>query len=179
MEYGHLEKRYSRPIAEALVSNAEFRTWLLSRTMFSDFAATARLMDQEMLAKRSKAATSWWASHFTESCRCAGCRGQETDLLAIFEAEHAFRFALHVEVKHPRDKFKQDGTQAASYPIRAVCWASNGAAPPKVLPHSAATAVLLYSSGKAIEYAPHLSHFATLITLEEIADRFPSVIGTP
>jgi hypothetical protein len=172
MEYGRLEKLFARPIADALVSNSQFRAWLLSRTKFAEFATTACLLDQEMLAKRSKGAKSWWASHFTEMCRCAGCRGQETDLLAIFETEEAFRFALHIEVKHPGDKFQMGGTQAASYPIRAACWA--GKAPSRVLRHSAATAVLLYSSDKAKEYESHLPHFESRITFQEILRAFPS-----
>jgi hypothetical protein len=175
VEYGRLEKRYARPIAEALAQNQEFRVWLLERTVFFGVAASARLLDKEMLAMRSKTATSWWASHFTEACRCEGCRGQETDIFAVFEAPGTGRFALHIEVKHPGDKFKKGGTQAASYPIRASCWATEGSTPTKVLPHSAASTVLLYSFAKSTEYGPHLEHFASLITFEEIFARFPAL----
>lgn len=175
VEYGRLEKRYARPIAEALAQNQEFRTWLLERTVFSGVATSARLLDQEMLAMRSKVAKSWWASHFTEACRCGGCRGQETDILAVFETPEKSRFVLHIEVKHPGDKFKKGGTQAASYPLRATCWSTEGSTPAKVLPHSAASTVLLYSSAKSIEYRPHLEHFASLITFEEIFARFPTL----
>jgi hypothetical protein len=93
--------------------------------------------------------------------------------LAIFETETGFRFALHVEVKHPGDKFKQGGRQAASYPIRAQCWASDRKTPAKVLRHSMATTALLCSDTKLVEYAVHISHFATVFTFEEIKRRFP------
>jgi hypothetical protein len=43
------------------------------------------------------------------------------------------------------------------------------------LPHSAASTVLLYSSAKSIEYEPHLRHFASLITFEDIFARFPAL----
>ena len=175
-EYGRSEKMFARPVAEALADNPAFRSWLLGRTRFADFAGTARLLDDEMLAKRSKNAKSWWASHFTEACRCAGCRGQETDLLAVFEAPGAFRFAVHIEVKHPGDKFKAGGTQAASYPLRAACWTGNP--PSRMLQHSQATTVLLYSEKKAHEYGPNLKHFGTLITFEEILSEFASLIIT-
>jgi hypothetical protein len=170
MNYGRLEKLFARPIAEALVENSEFRVWMLRRTKFAEFAITARLLDREMLAKRSKAAKSWWASHFTEACRCIGCRGQETDLLAIFETEEAFRFAVHIEVKHPADKFKAAGSQASSYPIRAACWVAKP--PSRVLLHSDSTTVLLHSASKVNEYGVNLAHFETLITFEEILAGF-------
>jgi hypothetical protein len=174
VEYGHLEKRYARPIADALADNCDFRAWILDRTRFAEFAPTARLLDMEMLAKRSKGVTTWWASHFSEACCCVGCRGQETDLLAIFEAPQAFRFAVHFEVKHPGDRFKEGGTQAAAYPIRAACWVNT---PPKrVLRHASATTALLYSSAKTLEYSKHLGCFESKVTFEEIRHNFPGVL---
>jgi hypothetical protein len=174
VEYGHREKRYARPIADALADNAAFRAWMLGRTRFAESASTARLLDMEMLAKQSKGAKSWWASHFSEACRCIGCRGQETDLLAIFEAPQAFRFAVHFEVKHPGDRFKEGGTQAAAYPVRAACWVDT---PPKrILRHSAATTALLYAAAKTAEYSDHLSIFESKVTFEEIRESFPGVL---
>ena len=168
MGYGAIELMYAEPFANALVDDPAFRAWVLQQTMFSTFA-DARLLHREMQMQRN--AKYWWRSHFTEACRCQGCSGQETDLLAIFETETGFRFALNFEVKHPGDRFKQDGRQAASYPIRAQCWA--GRTPAKVLPHSMATTALLCSDTKLIEYAAHISHFASVFTFEEIKRRFP------
>jgi hypothetical protein len=129
-------------------------------------------MHREMHNKRS--ARYWWRSHYTEACRCAGCSGQETDLLAIFEANTGFRFAIHVEVKHPGDSFKRDGRQALSYNLRAQCWATK--APKNVVLHDMATTALLCSETKLNEYKPHLDHFATIFTFEEIAEEFPNVV---
>jgi hypothetical protein len=170
MGYGPKELTYAEPFANALVSDPSFRTWVLQQTIFSAFA-DARLLHRKMEIQRN--AKYWWRSHFTETCRCQGCSGQETDLLAIFETETDFRFALHVEVKHPGDNFKQGGHQAASYPIRAQCWATNGKTPANVLRHSMATTALLCSKTKLGEYAGHISHFATVLTFEEIKKRFP------
>ena len=97
-----------------------------------------RLLHREMHAKRSRGTKYWGRSHFSEICRCFGCSGQETDLLAIFESATGLRFALHVEVKQPNDKFKDDGQQAAAYPVRAQCWATDGTRPAKVLPRTEA-----------------------------------------
>jgi hypothetical protein len=169
MGYGAKELIYAEPFANALVNDPAFRVWVLRQTIFSTFA-DARLLHREMSMKRN--AKYWWRSHFTERCRCQGCSGQETDLLAIFETVTGFRFALHVEVKHPGDKFKEGGRQAASYPIRAQCWADE--APDKVLQHSMATTALLCSDTKLTEYTDHASYFASLFTFEEIGKHFPN-----
>jgi hypothetical protein len=169
--YGERERRYAEPFASALVTDAAFRAWVIAQTVFASFASDARLLHEEMKQRRSAISQNWWRSHFTESCRCAGCSGKETDLLAIFETATGFRFALHIEVKHPADKFKSDGIQSRGYPIRASCWAANP--PQNVVRHHQATTVLLFSSSKAYEYAAHLPHFATLITYEALRANFP------
>lgn len=93
--------------------------------------------------------------------------------MAIFETEPDFRFALHMEVKHPGDKFKRGGHQAVAYPIRAQCWATAGSTPANVLRHSMASTALLCSETKLGEYGVHISHFASVFTFEEIKMRFP------
>ena len=98
--------------------------------------------------------------------------GRSRFLLAIFGLPTNERFALHIEVKHPKDNFKENG-QADSYPIRATCWATNSKKHLRVLPHSAATTVLLYSATRTREYEPYLQHFKSKITFEEIRKRFP------
>jgi hypothetical protein len=87
---------------------------------------------KKMARHRGNLTAEWWRFHFTEKCRCLGCSGKETDILAIFESEARIRFALHFEVKQPTDKFKSDGIQSKGYPLRAQCWANK--APTKV-PH--------------------------------------------
>ncbi len=171
MEYGAQELKYAKPIADNLVTNTPFRAWILKQTKFADLADDARLLSEEMLAKRRDRAKYWWRSYFTERCRCAGCSGQETDLLAVFEAPTGKRFALHAEVKRPGDKFKAEGVQAASYPIRAACWAAK--APMAVLPHAEATTMLFCSANKLREFEPHVRHFSTTITFEDIEAKFP------
>lgn len=171
MGYGETERLYAQPFAEALVSDPAFRVWVLRQTEFASFADEARVLHEEMKQQRSGVSQNWWRSHYTEACRCDGCSGKETDILAVFETGTGLRFALHVEVKHPRDRFKADGIQARGYPLRASCWLEKP--PPKVLPHHQATTVLLFSSEKKTEYLPHLSHFKTLITFENIKKNFP------
>jgi hypothetical protein len=170
MLYGSIEFTYAEPFANALVGDPAFRSWVLRQTKFAAFADGARLLQDEMKSRRS--AATWWRSHFTEKCRCQGCSGQETDILAIFQAATDLRFALHLEVKQPDDKFPTNKDQAANYALRARCWATS---PPKaVVPHADAATVLLCSALKLAEYAPHLSKFGSVITFEEIAKIFPA-----
>ena len=92
-------------------------------------------------------------------------------MFAVFETATGERFALHIEVKQPTDKFPTKKDQAANYALRAKCWAVS--APKAVVPHSDAATVLLCSSLKLHEYKPHLSKFGTVITFEDIARTFP------
>ncbi|KQO52215.1 hypothetical protein ASF08_21715 [Methylobacterium sp. Leaf85] len=171
MLYGSLEYAFAQPFAEALVHASDFRAWVIRQTKFAASADTARLLHEEMWAHRSRGAATWWRSHFTERCRCEGCRGQETDVLAVFEAQCGARFALHVEVKGPTDRFPARRDQAANYGLRASCWAKS--APKAVLPHGDAATMLLCSASKLAEYAAHLPNFGSVITFEAIAARWP------
>ncbi|MDF1600874.1 hypothetical protein PZ895_13985 [Mesorhizobium sp. YIM 152430] len=167
MLYGSIEHAHAEPFAEAIARNAAFRAWVLRQTKFKQFADGARLLDEEMKAKRSRFSTTWWRSHYTEACRCEGCSGQETDLLAVFEAQAGLRFALHVEVKQPRDRFPAHKNQAGSYASRAACWTTS---PPKsVIRHSNAATLFLCSRTKLAKYKPHLSRFGSVITFEDVA----------
>lgn len=170
MGYGDIERRHAEPFALALIQDPDFRAWVIRHTEFANFADEARILHEEMKQLRGTSQT-WWRSHYTEKCRCAGCSGKETDLLAIFETTTAFRFAIHIEVKHPRDRFKNDGIQSRGYPLRAQCWVLNP--PASVLPHHMATTLLLFSETKAEEYAQHLCHFEAHITFESIKKCFP------
>ena len=168
MRYGSIEYRYAAPFADALVEDSAFRSWVLGRTKFAASAQNARLMNEEMRRQRSSA--TWWRSHFTEKCRCQGCSGQETDLLAVFETG-TDRFALHVEIKQPSDKFSTKRPQAINYGLRAKCWVAS--APASVLTHSDAATILLCSGSKLAEYALHAGEFETVMTFEEISAAFP------
>lgn len=171
MNYGKQELLFAQPIAEGLVNDVAFRSWILGKTKkFADYSG-ANLLHREMLAIRSKKTTSWWRSHYTETCRCSGCKGRETDLLAIFETSEGLRFAIHAEVKQPSDRFNLG--QAAAYPIRAKCWVNK---PPRgILAHTDAETVLLCSQSRLVDYGANLEHFDAIITFEKIATGFPSL----
>jgi len=171
MLYGSIEFTFAEPFANALADDPAFRSWVLRQTKFAAFAEEARLLQGEMRAQRNGSSATWWRSHFSEKCRCQGCSGQETDILAIFETATGTRFGVHFEVKQPTDKFPTNKDQAANYALRAKCWATS--APKAVVPHEDAATVLLCSASKLLEYAPHVPKFGTVITFEEVARIFP------
>jgi hypothetical protein len=170
VRYAEKEKEFSEPFANQLATDARFLSWVLKKTKFRDLDG-ARVLADEMKKKRSKVATTWWGSHYTETCRCFGCEGSETDVLAIVGDSNNRTAALHIEVKQPSDRFNLDRRQAERYPARAACWVSKP--PANVLPHDDACTILLCSSAKLSEFAVEAAYFDTVITFEEIARDFP------
>lgn len=169
--YGHIEHVYAEAFAEALASDARFREWVLKRTKFVDRRG-CRVLRSEMRAVRTNPNAPWWKNHFTNSCGCFGCAGgRETDVFSVLEDHDGNRFALHVEVKQPRDRFSPQSMQAQRYNARALCWSRS--APPTVLAHSEAGTVILCSEARVSAFAAEIEHFETLITFEEIALEFP------
>lgn len=169
MDYGAQEFAYAQPFADTLASDGDFRSWVIGRTIFASQAQDAHLLDREMWATRAPGSKTWWRSHYTEACRCEGDCGKETDLLAIFAGRDGYRFAIHIEVKRPGDRF--GAGQAKAYPIRAQCWITK---PPRsVLPHSAATTALLCGETDLMGFGSNVSYFPTVFTFEEISRTFP------
>ena len=170
VRYGHLEFEYASRFAEQLVENDAFRDWVLQHTKFAARPGPKVLWEQ-MSARRGSSAAPWWRNHFTERCRCFGCSGHETDILAVFEDQNGDRFAVHIEVKQPTDHFQRAKRQGERYAARATCWVSN---PPRaVLPHQDACTMLICSKDKLNEFADEARWFDAVITHEEIGQRFP------
>jgi hypothetical protein len=167
--YGSEEYRYARPLADGLVADPAFRTWFIGRTVFREYADTSRLLHDEQMQRRAASAENWWRSCWTMSCACGDCRQRETDLLAIFQTQDDYRFALHVEVKSPGDRFGVD--QAADYVRRAACWTGRERAPRTVLPHDAATTVIVCDRAFSVLNDAAISLFATVIIHEDVAAR--------
>jgi len=176
MRYGGIEWQYAEPIARALVEVQDFRTWVLKRTRFAAYASKAQLLHKDMKARRNPSAETWWRSHYTEKCRCPGCSGQETDLLAVFSAG-ATRFTLHFEVKRPGDKFPHNKDQARNYGLRAQCWTRTP--PPAILPHQEADTLLIFSETQREEFSPHIEKFGASFTFEDASTALPSGFALP
>lgn len=166
--YGKNEWLYASPIADALVHDMTFRRWMICGTKFSSFAEDARLLWQEQKARRSASSETWWRSYWTGSSYQyhSECGERETDLLAVFETPAGFRFALHVEVKAPGDRFGVD--QARDYARRAACWKGRDRAPKTVLPHDDAACVLCCNEGFATAHPDTVKFFDSVFHHEQI-----------
>jgi hypothetical protein len=151
----------------------------LEQTEFASYCHTAVLLDEEQRAFRSPSAENWWRSYWAgRSYRYKNeCGERETDLFAIFQAESGFRFALHVEVKAPGDRFGLE--QARDYRRRAACWAGAERNPKTVLPHDKATTVLCCERTFADEHAAEALQFTSIVTFEEIAERLSDFPDSP
>lgn len=167
--YGEEELRYALPIASALEFDAGFRAWFVGKTKFAPHATIAHLNYKEQLARRTRNTKNWWRSYWTtkSSCHCGNCRERETDLMAVFSLPNGYRFALHVEVKGPHDRFSVD--QARDYGSRANCWAGRDRAPKRILPHDAASTVLVCDSVFRLANKEHVDLFDSVITFDEIS----------
>lgn len=174
MKYGSKEFAFAEPFAAALISDAKFRSWLLKKTKFAEHADVATVPMEEMATRRGLSQT-WWRSHYTERCRCEGCSGQETDILAIFAAND-FRFALHVEVKQPDDRFPSGKNQGLNYALRANCWIKSP--PVAVLTHTAAGTMLLCSGFKLKDYGDQAKAFESVVTFESLRLDFPNATAS-
>ena len=172
--YGGNEWPYALSIAEALASETTFRVWFLEQTIFRQHAVNARLMLEEQKSTRSKSSETWWRSYWTGSSYpyFADCGERETDLLAVFESKVDFRFALHIEVKAPGDRFGDN--QARDYPRRAACWKGRDRAPRTVVPHDDATTVLCCPIAFAEKHKAEAAHFDTVVSHEQTATVLPA-----
>ena len=170
-KYGEEEVRYARPIAAGLQNNPSFRLWFIEQTSFAQYALIARLNDEEQKALRTPGTLTWWRSYWTmkASCHCGNCRERETDLMAVFSNPDGYRFALHVEVKGPHDRFSLD--QARDYRSRADCWKGRERAPKRILPHDKASTVLICDDKFKQDNRVHLDFFDTIITFGQIASQ--------
>lgn len=170
MRYGHREFQYAEPIANGLVENDLFRRWVVQCSPFAEHAETSILLHHEQKATRTASAENWWRSYWVSKryTHFAECGERETDLLAVFETKENFRFALHIEVKAPNDRFSLN--QAMDYKRRAACWSGRERAPRTVVPHDAAATLLCCEQGFLQRHTAEVGQFDAAVTFEEIGD---------
>lgn len=170
--YSDLELKYARPIAAALAGDRDFRKWLLEGTSFADVAAEARHDAdlQRRLRVRPTMINPYWFNYWCGKDRSCACRvgtAIETDILMIFEASDARKFAVHVEVKRPNERLGLG--QAEPYPRRAACWADQQTRPKRIPAHSDFVTVL--ACGRNLADDPQIRHFGRVAFHHEIAER--------
>jgi hypothetical protein len=136
-KYSANEFLWARPIAQAILADASFRQWFLSKTRFANLALLAQpqVLQQASLRTTPNARKWFWFNYFCarKNCECRIETGIESDILIILKATNGLSFAVHIEVKCPGDGL--DPGQAESYSRRGRCWANSTTRPHFVLEH--------------------------------------------
>ena len=164
------EHTYCEPFAEALAEDKAFRIWVLQRAGLGDFSMSARCLREEQRVKRP-GAMFWWKDYYCHEsrCNCDGLAGRQIDILAIFQDSMDRTVGLHIECKHPKDRFK-NSAQARGYKKRALCWGPEGLQPNTVLSHGEAVTVLLCDRNHR-HIDADLAAFDTVLYFDEIGER--------
>jgi hypothetical protein len=173
--YGPIEHYYCEPVAEAFADSSEFRDWLFSRLELADWIGRSTSLKSEQGAKRSKA-RFWWKNYFCGDtrCTCAGLSGREVDILLFARRDDRRTLALHIECKHPTDRFHAG--QALGYSVRAACWASGKGGPRSLLAHDEAHTLLICDRA-AKHSVENTSQFDHVIYFDELATQIQPYPG--
>jgi hypothetical protein len=167
--YGPIEHRYCEPVAEALSSDSNFARFFFERAKRPDWASGARCLKDEQAALRTSG-RYWWKNVFCSErrCTCPNLRGREIDILAVFERTDGRRLGMHIECKHPGDKFSAG--PAARYRERLTCWTMPEKGPRTIPRHHEAVAILICDRNHNHPH-PDTSQFDAVIFFDEIASR--------
>jgi hypothetical protein len=169
--YGPIEHRYCEPVAEALANDIGFASFFMQRAGRENWSNEFRCLNREQALMRTSG-SYWWKNVFcSESrCTCPNLSGREIDILAIFESSDGERLGLHIECKHPKDKFSKG--QAARYRERVACWTQSGKGPRTIPAHGDAVAILICdrTNQHSVE---DVAQFDATIFFDEIATRLP------
>lgn len=158
-------------MAKALATDAAFARFFMERAKRCDWTEEFRCLDREQAALRTSGAY-WWKNVFcSESrCLCPNLRGREIDILAVFERADGARLGMHIECKHPGDRFSAG--QAARYRERLECWTQQGRGPRTIPRHETAVAILMCD--RANRFADDdLGQFDGVVYFDEIARLLP------
>jgi hypothetical protein len=170
--YGPIEHRYCEPVAEALAADQNFAKFFMKRAGYDDWAEAIVCLRDEQARLRTSGAY-WWKNVFCHEnrCECPNLRGREIDILAVFQRSNGDRLGMHIECKHPTDRFSKG--QAARYRERFGCWTKEGKGPKTIPKHNAAVAILICDRSNR-HAAVDLSCFDAVIFFDEISMHLPN-----
>lgn len=165
--YGAIEHRYCEPVAEELAANGTFAAFFLRRIGYAAWVGHCRVLRDEQSRLRP-GARYWWKNVFcSESrCQCPRLRGREVDILVVVEHVDGRRLGLHIECKHPNDRFHAG--QAQGYRERLGCWTQPGRGPRTIPAHREAVAILLCARDHRHE-ADDVACFDGFVFFDEVA----------
>lgn len=154
--------------ADAIVTNGEFRRWLIQQTKFSKHAVNAISLSECQKKSRSPNAKNWWQDYWIVSneCSCKKCDGRPTDFLCIFKTPDDFRFAIHAKIV--RDHSNLTLKMAQGYRQRAECWKSSSKTADTIVAHNEATTLLISRKGYTPKDPSVTANFERFVHIEDI-----------
>ena len=169
--YSEKELVYARALAEGLISDGSFRSWLTGLPELAEATHDPELQ----AARRSRTMKNpYWFNLWCGTCDRSnrhGCKigtGIETDVFLIFETRDG-RTGCHIEVKRRGDRLG-DG-QALSYPRRAACWSDPSRRPRTVPPHDRWRTILVHGDAQLTD--AEATAFQRIVTHDDVAVRLP------
>lgn len=163
--------------AQCMFGDIDFRDWVLEGTSLEKSYAQSTILIEEQRAVRwriSPTKQPFWANYWCGrdarcTCRIEGSKGLESDAIFFIKSTNERRAAVHIEFKHPGEKFGFG--QPEAYPLRAACFAQTHSRRPTLNAHDDWTTVLICSEEDRSD--PRVSCFERSLTHTELSHRIP------
>lgn len=144
--YSSRAQPFMDAFATSLFLRSETRNWLFKGTQLETAFLGSRSLHEEQRNRRAKTKQPFYCNYWCGrdkkcSCRVAGAKGLETDMMAFFENSGGRRAGVSFEFKSPGDKLSPG--QAACYPLRAECWKAGRTNYSAIIPHDDTLTVLV------------------------------------
>ena len=166
---------YLDAFAAAVFGDGAFRDWVVSGTRTApDYTGDDVLIDEQRAVRWAKRQTSqpFWANYWCGkdsrcTCRVPGSKGLESDAIFFPRKTSGRVLAVHLEFKLIGEAVGFG--QAASYPLRAACFARTHAARATLNAHDDWICIVLCGAQGLDD--PELKHFDRAILHEEVSQR--------
>ncbi|OYX74703.1 MAG: hypothetical protein B7Y77_03170 [Bradyrhizobium sp. 35-63-5] len=160
-------------IAESVFTSQDVRDWLIKGTsMAADYTGSSVLIEEQRAVRwrRTQTKQPFWANYWCGrdsrcTCRIEGSRGLESDAIFFFRNFANRVLAIHVEFKHPNERFTFG--QPEAYPLRAAFFTRTWRDRPTVNAHDDYLTAIFCGAESLAD--PRLLNFHRVITHAEAA----------
>jgi hypothetical protein len=163
-------------IAASVFASQATRNWLIAGTPAEGSYKDCSVLVDEQRLKRGLTKQPFWANYWCGrdskcTCRIEGSKGLESDAIFFFKNSEDRILALHVEFKHPKEKFGFG--QPEAYPLRAACFAQTYGQRSSLNPHHEWATVIFCGAETLSD--PRISCFQRIITHAEALKISPAI----
>jgi hypothetical protein len=178
--YSGKAQPYLNAIAASVFASQNVRDWLIKGTTAeANYTGCDVLVDEQRAVRWRVRPTKqpFWANYWCGrdsrcTCRIADSKGLESDAIFFFRNSLSRILAVHVEFKHPGERFGFG--QPEAYPLRAACFVKTYQDRQTLNAHHDWTTVIFCGSESASD--ARLSNFERIIYHAEAAS---NIIGYP